>query len=970
MEITSRDVNRLPEVDLPTVPGAALFWTRMLKLGVVLLGLFLLDQLTFVLLDYWLLERLGFERVFWTNFSMGATLFASATALYLAAVTVPAYSHDLGPATRKMFLLAGLIVGPLAGWVLCDRYLDFLLMLGGGRFGKVDPVFGLDHGFYVFVLNGLWDVVLTLLGAAVILVISSALAASGARRRLGEPAGMSRLVTLVGLASTPCTRVAVALLGALIAAAIFLDRYGLVVRENAKDVDPALYATSVFNGATHVDVTGFFSTYNAYFFTTAIALLMTVAVVFLMRCLALAVERRSSGDAWRPQAKKAVLGMTLLLAADLVFLGAISLRQLLFVTPNQPVVQLEYIRRHIDATREAFNLEAIEQVSFVPKDGDDPLPTVEQLMAHPTLQNAPLWPGFVSRIEALVDPQHALRVLQTNGDIVIYGPTAKIYRNQQKLRPYYDFMDVDTVRYTIDGEKTMLTSAAREVPLMEPQPWLAWWGQQFMLFTHGHGLVMSPTARVTKEGEPVYYSGEIPTRAKHGALEAGRQALYYAEGAGTMAYSNVGGMEELDYPTHEGRATVTMKPDEATSVALDTLLKRLVVGWRSGQFWEIVFSGLIDPETHVHYHRTPLERIDRVAPFLFLDTDPFAFVADGETLWMVNGMTVSDRFPYSRYDMLGDMADERSGPQFGRRHRRINYVRDAIKATVNAFSGEVSLYQIADEPVVNAWASVYPGLFIPREKMPESVRAQMQYPPQLLHIQFDDIYPIYHMKDPMTFFNMEDMWDDADEVLGPMSLNQATLQGQAGSASKSTTFSIEPFYWMADTGDVLPAARDGSAKLQFVQSMVFTPEKALNLRAIPTVYQDGDDYGRLVCLTVRKGHYHLGPEQADASIDQEPGISQQFGWWQRQGTDVVRGHTTVLLVDGEVIYLEPIFILSQQNPVPQMKKIAAVIRGKARMGDTLEEAIGNALDAARIAQQGEAAARPGPLVTRGRPDID
>jgi uncharacterized membrane protein (UPF0182 family) len=954
----------LPELELPSVPDAALFWTRFLKFGLVLLALFLLDGLTFVLFDYWLLQSLQFENVFWTNFKMGAALFTIATLLYSLAVAVPAYVHPVGAVARRIALLSSLIVGPLAGYFLCVHYLDFLLMFNPGQFGKVDPIFGLDYGFYVFVLHGLWDIMQTLLGAAICFVVSSVLCAYIAGRQAQEPAGMSRVAGVVGLCATPCTLVAVSLLGVVTASALWLSRYELVYRENAKKIDQTFYSTAVFNGATYVDVTGFFSTYNHYFVSTGIALLMTAFLVVLLRSLALAVQRDPRGDNWFPRVKKCGVWLCVLLAADFVFLGAIGLRQLIFVTPNQPVIQLEYIRRHIDATREGFNLENIEQVSFVPKDGKDPLPTAEELLAHPSMKNASLWPGFVSRLEAQLDPQHSRRVIQTNGDIVVYAPTGDIYRNQQKLRPYYNFLDVDTLRYMIDGEKTMLVSGVREVPLVEPQPWLAWWGQQFMLFTHGHGLVMSPTAGVTKEGEPIYYSSEIPTQVKHPVLAAKNQATYYAEGSGTMAYSNVRNMQELDYPTEEGRATVSMKAADATSVPIDSLLKRLVFGWRSSQFFEIVFSELIGPETHVHYYRTPLERIDRIAPFLFLDTDPFAFTADGEILWMVNAMSVSDRFPYSKYDMLGDQADERSGPYFGRRHWRINYVRDAVKATVNAYSGKVTLYQIADEPVVNTWAAIYPGLFAARETMPQSVRAQMQYPPQLMHIQFDDIYFVYHMKDPMTFFNMEDMWDDGDEVLGPVGINQSMFQAQTGTSGKSITFSIEPYYWIAETGKILPAAKDAKEEYQFVQSLVFTPEKALNIRAIPTVYQDGEDYGRLVCLTVPKGHFYLGPEQADAAIDQEPEISQQFGWWQRQGTDVVRGHTTTMLINGEVIYVEPIFIRSQQNPVPQMKKVAVVIRGKARMGDNLEEAVRHALEAAQASQKHDGAVRPAHLKQR------
>lgn len=726
----------LPQVEVARVPDATLLWTRFLTFGLFMVGLFLLNQLTFVLFDFWLLQSLGFENVFWTNFKMGAWLFAIATGLYGAAVAFPAYYHDVGAKARRIAVLSSLIVGPLAGYFLCVHYLDFLLMFNGKSFGKVEDVFGLDYGFYVFVLHGLWDCWETLLGAGIFFVVSSLLCAFVARRHLKEPEGMSRVAGVFALMSTPCTLVALALLGLITAAGIFMARYNLMSRDNAKKIDETFYSTGVFQGPTYVDVTGFFSTYNGYYVAAAISLFMGIALTYLLQSLALAFNRQPGGENWYPRVKKAALWLSILLVADFAWLAAVGIRQLIFVTPNQPVIQLDYIKKHIDATREGYNLDAVEEVSFVPKDGMDPLPTVQDLLATPTLKNAPLWPGFISKLEPQLDPQHAKRVIQTNGDIIVYGPTLEVMRAQQKLRPYYNFLDIDTVRYMIDGEKRMFVSAVREVPLIEPAPWLAWWGQQFMLFTHGHGLVMAPTNEIDTDGWPVYSSWNIPPETRHKELEVKQNAIYYGEGSGTMAYSNVRNMKELDYPTEEGRAENKMQPHEAASVPIDSLLKRLVFGWRSGQFWEIVFSDLIGPETHVHYYRTPIERLERIAPFLFIDTDPFAFIADGKILWMVNGMTTTDLYPYSRREMLGDMSDDRSGAYVVRPHRRINYVRDTVKAVLDAYSGQLTLYKIADEPVVDTWEGVYPGLFTARQKMPAAVKAQLQYPHQLKTVSF------------------------------------------------------------------------------------------------------------------------------------------------------------------------------------------------------------------------------------------
>jgi len=391
-------------------------------------------------------------------------------------------------------------------------------------------------------------------------------------------------------------------------------------------------------------------------------------------------------------------------------------------------------------------------------------------------------------------------------------------------------------------------------------------------------------------------------------------------------------MMELDFPTDEGRAEVVLRADVNAGVHIDSFLKRVVFGWNSGQFFDIVFSRLIADETRVHYYRTPVERVARLAPFLFLDSDPYAVAVDGGILWLVNGMTTTNRYPNSQLDQLGDKSDER-GP-LPRPWVETNYARDAVKITVDAYTGQLRLYRISDDPILDTWARIYPELFAPENEMPAAVRAHLQYPVQLFHLQFDNIYNLYHMKDPMTFFNMEDMWDDADEVLGPM-----LDEGEA------ITFSIEPYYWMAETGGALPRGRGN--RFQFALSMTFTPESARNLRAIPTVYQDGEDYGRIVVPQVPKGLYVMGPEQADAAIDQSPEISQQFAWWNRRGMEVIRGHTSTLILGNELVYVEPIFLRSRQNPVPQLKQVCVVLRDVVSMKSTLEEALRDA--AAKIA---------------------
>jgi uncharacterized membrane protein (UPF0182 family) len=348
---------------------------------------------------------------------------------------------------------------------------------------------------------------------------------------------------------------------------------------------------------------------------------------------------------------------------------------------------------------------------------------------------------------------------------------------------------------------------------------------------------------------------------------------------------------------------------------------------------------LITSETRVHYFRTPLERVERLAPFLFADGDPYAVNADGKVTWMVNGISTADRYPYSMWGDLGDKSHVRSPTRQPTRH--VNYAKDAVKATIDAYTGKIDLYKWMDEPVIDTWADVYPDLFKQKSSMPQHFREQVQYPQSLFHLQFDDLYIFYGMDDPLTFFSLEDLWDDGDEVVGPM-----LSEGEA------ISFSIEPYYWVTETGEDFPATRD---KNQFSLSQVFTPEDALNLRSIVTVYQEDEDYGRVIVHRVPKGRFVMGPEQADAAIDQDAFISQQIALWNREGLDVIRGHTSPLIVANELIYVEPLFIMSKQNPVPQLKRVVVVLRGQVGLGETLEEALRAAVDPpARFA------VRPGP----------
>ncbi|MFC1765953.1 UPF0182 family protein [Planctomycetota bacterium] len=920
---------------IPRALSASFLWSRVLTVAWIVLAIYLFDQLTHLFLNKWLLESLGHVAVFWTNFRMGAWLYVIGMLAYGGAIIVPAYLHPLPGWGRRLALQIGITVGLMGGYWLALNYHDYLFCVGES-FGETDPVFGKDLSFYIFSLPALWVTWYALLYLGLCAVASSLCCAFASRVDTVEPPEeMSRFALffyLIGTRVTMATTVFCWLVGAT---GIWLSRYSLLIRDN--------YDSSIYNGAEYIDVVGFFSTLNYLNFSTLVFLGMPINTILVLRYFRRVVERNPLPKGRREllmtynQAPMRLMVGGMLLA-DFAFKGIVTIRDVVAVRPNEPVIQLPYIQRHVDATRKGYLLDQVETVDFVPKDPGDPLPDLATFLDDPAIKNAPLWPGFTSYLERLIDPQHAERVLQT-GSSMIYGPSLETVKQQQQLRLYYDFLGVDAVRYRIDGKLKMLMSAVREAPLWEPEPWLHFWGQRFMLFTHGYGLVMAPTAGMTAEGEPEYVSYDIPSKTAWPEITPEENRIYYGEGSATMGFSNVDQMKEVDYPTDQGWAELWLGEDNPAGVRIGSLWKRIILGWRSGRFIDMVFSWLIKEDTRVHLFRTPLERLEQVAPFLYYDTNPYAVVADGRILWMVNALTYSDEYPYSQIQELGDKSDERAYVNT-RELEPANYLEDSVKASVDASTGEVTFYQISDKPVIKTWAKIYPGLFTPGSEMPDSIRAQLTYPLHLFHIQFDDINIRYQMAESMYFFSEEDCWDDADEVLGPV-LNQG----------RAITFSMEPYHCILRTGPenggVLPATRSGE---QFCMTMAFTPDGSKNLRGIPVAYQDGEDYGRIFLLRIPKGHFVMGPEQADAAIDQDLTISQRIVWWNQFGSYAIRGHTTFLLVGKEILYVEPMFARSEQNAVPQIKGVSVVFRGRSYMAPTLEEAIRGVF--AKIAQEG------------------
>ena len=919
---------------LPVIPPPERLW-RSLKFWVWTVFLFvLLAAVPDIVVDYWFFESIGKAGIFWTNLSAQLTLFVITLVAFALGDYLPIRRYAVSPALRDAAIHLGSWSGLFAGWLVSQNWMTMLLWRHGQSFGETDPVFGHDLGFYVFALPA----ISTLLGILVAAGADMAFAfLIGRYDQLRAHGHLSRtdvsLWDKFGMMVTPGLNFALTLMGLALVGETFIARYYLLFKDNE--------ATGVRTGAAYLDVNGLFSTLNLIHVSVIVEVVVMLSVGYALHRVARHYGAIVDGPKHNSGTAVPRLGIAMpvrlalsMLAVDLMFFVGVVLTGHIVVSPNEPNIQMPYLQRHMDATRKAYRLDGVQTIDWRPPAASL---NAAEIAASRTVQNAPILPSWVSRLEEPPDVQHLQRVTLSDS-LAVYGPMLDIFKQEQALRPYYDIINVDGVRYKVNGEKKMFVSAVRELPslaFLGPKEWLRYWGSAALMYTHGFGMVMSPANQLDDEGRPIYAAYDIPPKTVSPELAVAEPRVYYGEGMkDDYILTNIRHLKELDYPSAEFRETGEFPPDVPAGIAVDSVWKRAMLAFHTGDLTAFLFSTFIDHDrSRVHLYRTPMRRAARIAPFLFVESNPLAFVADGRMQWMVNALTTTDMYPYSFREVLGDKSDERAVEPYP--ERIVNYGEDSVKVTMDAFTGEMRFYKIADDPIVNAWAECYPELFEAAASMPEAVRAQLNYPLQWFHIQFDDIYKRYHMKNPVEFYNVEDLWDDADEVLGSLGRGLEEYGTQ-----DEMTFSYEGFHALIDPAD-LPAGADVGAAgdLQYAMLMPFTPEGQRNLRSLIVALQDPGSYGKLLDFRVPQGVFLPGPEQADTIIDTDAQVNQQIALWIRHASEVIRGHTIVVPVKGDLLYIEPLWISSIQNHLPEIKLFSVVYKGRCVMATTLQQAI-------------------------------
>ena len=551
------------------------------------------------------------------------------------------------------------------------------------------------------------------------------------------------------------------------------------------------------------------------------------------------------------------------------------------VEPNELALERPFIEHNIRFTRRAYGLDDVEEFDY-------------QLQGELTAQD----------LEDSADTLDNVRLWD-------WKPLRTTYEQIQEIRTYYTFADVDIDRYTLDGKLTQVNLAVRELDIEQMREDARTWINQHLIYTHGYGLCLSPVGRVSEEGLPDLMVRNIPPESESPALEITRPEVYFGERTSNYVIVDTS-EDEFDYPS--GDANVYSRYQGPAGVPMGGLLRRAAFAMRFNST-PILLSNAIDAESRVLFHRSLSDRVEMVAPMLWLDADPYPVIADGRIVWLYDAYTWSSRFPYSRPT------------------RGLNYIRNSVKITIDAYSGEMTFYVVdPDDPVIQTYQSIFPDLFEPVEQMDPGLREHWRYPEQLFRIQAD-LYQAYHMQDPRVFYNQEDLWQTPMEI------------------RESEKTEMAPYY--------VTVRLPGSEQVEFMMIRPYVPDGKQNMTAWLHADSDGSDYGRLGVYKFTKESLVYGPMQVESRIDQDPTISQQLTLWNQRGSSVNRGNMIVIPIDGSLLYIEPLYLQAEASRLPELKRVIVSYGNRVAMKSTLSASLADVLGEPLAGEEPGQAPEPG-----------
>jgi uncharacterized membrane protein (UPF0182 family) len=557
------------------------------------------------------------------------------------------------------------------------------------------------------------------------------------------------------------------------------------------------------------------------------------------------------------------------------------------VKPNELVREGPFITHNIEMTRQAYALNRVTQVPFPAEAG---LAAIDPANNQDTLRNIRLWDW---------------RALQDT------------LRQIQEIRTYYDFPDIDIDRYVVDGEERQMMLAVRELNVDRLPVSSRNWINEKLVYTHGYGITMNPVNGFTPEGMPALLLSNMPVESRVPELRVTRPEVYFGELTNTDVYVKTR-QQEFNYP--QGETNNVTSYEGSGGIQLGGFFRRLAIALDRGDLTKLPFSDDISAESRLLMRRNIRARVTALAPYLMLDSDPYIVLTeDGRLFWTMDAYTTSDMYPYARHYRVDD--------------QRLNYLRNSVKVVVDAYNGAVDFYVFDPEPIVSAYRRVFPGMFKDASEMPAALRSHVRYPEMMLEVQAT-VYGLYHMTDPEVFYNREDLWTIASEVVTGAQRDQAAQTMEA---------------------NYLLMRLPGERAQEFVEILPFTPANRNNMIGWIAGRSDGEHYGNTIVYHFPTTRLVDGPLQIEARIDQHPELSAQMSLWDQQGSSVRRGGLIVIPVGRALLYVEPIYLQAARSPMPELRIVVLAMQDRLAYGPTFEVALG------RLLGEGAAPAlRPGP----------
>jgi uncharacterized membrane protein (UPF0182 family) len=421
------------------------------------------------------------------------------------------------------------------------------------------------------------------------------------------------------------------------------------------------------------------------------------------------------------------------------------------------------------------------------------------------------------------------------------------------------------------------------------------WINERLTFTHGYGLTLGPVDQVTPEGLPLLLIKNIPPVSSVPSLNVTRPEIYFGELTDEYVYVKTRA-KEFDYPAGEQNVFATYQGEGGIDIG--SYWRRILFATKLGDS-KLLLSNDLTSESRVLLYRSVRERLSIIAPFLRYDSDPYLIISEGKLFWMSDAYTVTDRYPYSQ-------------PTSG----AMNYIRNSVKAVIDAYNGSVSFY-VADEkdPLILTYARIFPGTFKPLSEMPADLRSHMRYPEDIFRIQ-TSVYSVYHMDQPQVFYNKEDQWSIAS-------------MGEAGEGAEAQA--INPYYTIMK----LP----GAQAEEFLLMLPFTPRLKDNLAAWMVARSDGENYGKLAVFRFPKQKLIFGPKQVVARINQDPEISRQLSLWNQRGSQVIFGTLLVIPIKESLLYIYPLYLRAESGKIPELRRVIVAAESRIAMEPTLDASL-------------------------------